>query len=119
MDTVGEFSASLRKLPQTPFLRQFAHDIKTALLSDCRLRKFQMLVCVAISACVFTLSMSPELETLDQLLGSDLLLGVVQRLYPDATAFKRGVLGLITCGDVCLFTTDEIEVPAGAVQNFL
>jgi hypothetical protein len=55
--------------------------------------------------------MSPELETLDQLLGSDLSLAVILRLYPDATAFKRGVLGLITAGDVCLFTIDDIEVP--------
>jgi hypothetical protein len=60
--------------------------------------------------------MSPELETLDQLLGSDLLLGVVLRLYPDATAFKRGVLGLITSGDACLFTSDDIEVPSWRCQ---
>jgi len=61
--------------------------------------------------------MSPELETLDQLLGSNLLLGVVLRFYPDATAFKRGVLGLITSGDVCLFTNDNIEVPSWRRQE--
>jgi hypothetical protein len=55
--------------------------------------------------------MSPELETLDQLLGSDLSLGIVLRLYPDAAAFKRGVLGLIAGGDVYLLTSDNIEVP--------
>jgi hypothetical protein len=71
-----------------------------------------MLVCDRYPPGVFTLTMSPELETLDQLLGSDLLLGVVLRLYPDASAFKRGVLGLITCGDVCLFTIDYIKVPS-------
>ena len=56
--------------------------------------------------------MSPELETLDQLLGSDLPLGIVLRLYSDAAAFKRGVLGLITSGDVRLFTNDDAEVPS-------
>src|ERR1700722_18597255 len=59
---------SVPEMPEKSFLRQFVHDIRTALLPDCRLRKFQVLVCVPISACVFTLSMSPELETLDQLL---------------------------------------------------
>lgn len=55
--------------------------------------------------------MSPELETLDQLLGSDLSLKVALRLYPDADSFKRGVLGLIAGGDVCLLSADDIEVP--------
>jgi hypothetical protein len=54
--------------------------------------------------------MSPELETLDQLSGSDLALGIVLRLYPDATSFKRGVLCLIEGGDVCLLSIDDIEV---------
>ena len=55
--------------------------------------------------------MSPELETLDQLLGGDLSLKVVLRLYPDADCFKRGVLGLIAGGDVCLLDADYTEVP--------
>jgi hypothetical protein len=54
--------------------------------------------------------MSPELETLDQLLGSDLSLAIVLRLYSDAAAFKLGVHGLIASGDVCLLTTDGMEV---------
>jgi len=58
------------------------------------------------------MSMSPELETLDQLLGNDLPLGIVLRIYPDESAFKRGVLGLITGGDVNLFTNDDVEVPS-------
>ena len=56
--------------------------------------------------------MSPELETLDQLLGGDLPLGIVLRIYPDDCAFKRGVMGLITGGDVSLFTSDDVEVPS-------
>ena len=56
--------------------------------------------------------MSPELETLDQLQGDDLPLRIVLRLFPDAMAFKRGVLGLITGGDVRLLTGDDVEVPS-------
>jgi hypothetical protein len=55
--------------------------------------------------------MSSELETLDQLLGGDLPLKVVMQLYPDADAFRRGVLGLIADGDVCLLGADYTEVP--------
>jgi len=55
--------------------------------------------------------MSPELETLDQLLGSDLSLSIVLRLYSDAATFKHGVHALLASGDVCLLTTDEVEVP--------
>jgi hypothetical protein len=55
--------------------------------------------------------MSPELETLDQLLGGDLSLEVVLRLYPDADAFRHGVFGLITGGDICLLGADYREVP--------
>jgi hypothetical protein len=54
---------------------------------------------------------SPELDTLDQLQGDDLSLGVVLRLFPDAAAFKHGVLGLISGGHVRLLTTDDKEVP--------
>jgi hypothetical protein len=56
--------------------------------------------------------MSPELETLDQLTGDDLPLSVILRLYPDAVAFRQGVLGLITTGDVRLLTNDGMGVPA-------
>jgi hypothetical protein len=56
--------------------------------------------------------MTPELETLDQLLGGDLPLRVVRDLYPDLDHFRRGVLGLLTCGDVRLLKTDETEVPS-------
>jgi hypothetical protein len=55
--------------------------------------------------------MTPELETLDQLQGSDLPLEIILRLFPDAEAFRRGVMGLIACGDVRLMTVGGIEVP--------
>jgi hypothetical protein len=56
--------------------------------------------------------MTPELETLDQLLGGDLPLKVVRDLYADADHFRRGVLGLLSCGDVSLLNIDETEVPS-------
>jgi hypothetical protein len=55
--------------------------------------------------------MSPELETLDQLLGGDFSLATIQCLYPDVAGFKRGVLGLIASGDVCLLTADNTALP--------
>lgn len=55
--------------------------------------------------------LSPELETLDQLVGGDLQLAIIRRLYPDAQAFMRGVLGLLSSGDVCLITNDGFDVP--------
>jgi hypothetical protein len=55
--------------------------------------------------------MSAELETLDQLLGGDLPLKVIRNLYPDEEAFRQGVLGLLSCGDVCLLMSDQTPVP--------
>jgi len=56
--------------------------------------------------------MSPELETLDQLLGGDLPLKVIHELYLDDDHFRRGVSGLLSSGDVKLLNVDESEVPA-------
>jgi len=39
--------------------------------------------------------MSPELETLDQLLGGPMPLPVIRRLYPDYRAFANGTLALL------------------------
>jgi hypothetical protein len=55
--------------------------------------------------------MSPELETLDQLLGGDLSLAIVRDLYPDTEAFSVGLTGLLSNGDVCLYDLDGSEVP--------
>lgn len=56
--------------------------------------------------------MSPELETLDQLLGGPLPLTVIRGIYPDVETFRVGVFGLLTSGDVCLLTSDRTEVPS-------
>lgn len=46
--------------------------------------------------------MSPELEVLDQLLGGDLPVNEVRKLFPDDDAFWKSVSGLIHGGDVML-----------------
>ncbi len=52
--------------------------------------------------------MSPELETLDQLLGGELTLSVVRRLYPDDEDFAKAIHGLLISGDVKLFAGEEV-----------
>jgi hypothetical protein len=54
--------------------------------------------------------MSPELDTLDQLLGGDLPLGVIRRIYPDDTRFAHGLSGLLHTGEVRL-VADGTELP--------
>ena len=56
--------------------------------------------------------MSPELETLDQLLCGELSLVIISKLYSDTDRFLRGVHGLLSEGHVCLFTSAGVEVPA-------
>jgi hypothetical protein len=56
--------------------------------------------------------MSPELETLDQLLGGALPLAVMRNSYPDVDTFRLGVFGLLTSGDVCPLTIDHTDVPS-------
>ena len=55
--------------------------------------------------------MSPEMETLDQLLGGELRLTVILSLYQDQTSFLQGLFGLLSSGDVSLQTTDKLDVP--------
>lgn len=62
--------------------------------------------------------MSPGLKTLDQLQGNDLPLGIILRLYPDADTFMRGVLSLITSGDVRLLTNEHVEVPSWHFESY-
>jgi hypothetical protein len=47
--------------------------------------------------------MSPELETLDQLLGGDMPLAVIRTVYPDLNRFTGGMMGLLKDGQVRLF----------------
>ena len=63
--------------------------------------------------------MSPELETLDQLLGGDLSLKVVKQLFDDTDAFEEGVLGLLKSGDVELIAPAAGAVPQWQWQQVL
>jgi hypothetical protein len=54
---------------------------------------------------------SPEMETVDQLLGGAMSLTIVRRVYSDDAAFLRGVLALLSCGDVLLLDSEGIQVP--------
>jgi hypothetical protein len=55
--------------------------------------------------------MSPELETLDQLLGGDVPLSVVRTLYPDDPTFTRSIHAMLRAGDVRLLSADGVDVP--------
>jgi hypothetical protein len=62
--------------------------------------------------------LSPELETLDQLLGGDLRLEVVAQFFPSHEEFEMGVIGLLSCGDIVLLAGDEV-VPSWRWKELL
>jgi hypothetical protein len=55
--------------------------------------------------------MSPELETLDQLLGGDLPLPVIRDLFPDGGRFARAITAMLDAGEVRLLAQDGTEGP--------
>ena len=55
--------------------------------------------------------LSPELETLDQLLGGDLPLAVICGLFGDDARFAQGILAMLDAGDVRLLAADGVQVP--------
>lgn len=55
--------------------------------------------------------MSPELETLDQLLGGDLPLAVIRGLFADEDRFSRAIAAMLDAGEVRLLNGDGSEVP--------
>jgi dihydroxyacid dehydratase/phosphogluconate dehydratase len=54
---------------------------------------------------------APELETLDQLLGGDLPVTVIAKLYSTPECFRKGILGLLSSGDVVLLDANDNAVP--------
>lgn len=56
------------------------------------------------------MAQSPEMETLDQLLGGEMRLNVVRRIYDADASFMRGILALLQSGDVRLFDESHQEV---------
>lgn len=55
--------------------------------------------------------MSPELETLDQLLGGDLPASVIRKLFPDNERFMTAMRAMLTAGELRLMATDGTEIP--------
>lgn len=52
---------------------------------------------------------SPELETLDQLLGGDMPVSVIARVFPSSESCREGLLGLLHEGDVILLNAHDEE----------
>lgn len=52
--------------------------------------------------------MSPELETLDQLLGGEMPLNVIRRIYADDESFAKSMKELLASGDIRLLAGDEV-----------
>jgi len=63
-------------------------------------------------------NLSPELETLDQLLGGDVPLSVIRTIFPDDDACFRGVASLVRGGDVLLLNEGD-PVPEWRVRELL
>jgi hypothetical protein len=54
---------------------------------------------------------SAEMETLDQLLAGTMSLAAIRKLYTDERSFSKGILGLLSGGDVRLLTDAGESVP--------
>jgi hypothetical protein len=51
--------------------------------------------------------MTPELETLDQLLGGTLPVAAIRALYPDGDSLRTGLRALLESGDIRLVGADD------------
>lgn len=57
------------------------------------------------------MAQSPEMETLDQLLGGEMQLSIIRQFYDSDESFTGGTLALLQNGDVRLFDQSHTEVP--------
>jgi hypothetical protein len=55
--------------------------------------------------------MSPELETLDQLLGGDAPLSLIRDLYENPEHFTRAMIAMLEAAEVRVVGSDGIEIP--------
>lgn len=55
--------------------------------------------------------MSPELETLDQLIGGDMPLSIIRGLHPDDDSLKVAVHRMLQGGDVVLLDEEGAAIP--------
>lgn len=63
--------------------------------------------------------MSPELETLDQLLGGDMLLTIIYGLFPNHEHFCKAIVAMVQDGEVYLQATDGTEIPFWSLRLLL
>ena len=57
------------------------------------------------------MAQSSEMATLDQLLGGEMRLSIIRKIYNSDEAFMRGALRLLHGGDVKVFDQSYTEVP--------
>jgi hypothetical protein len=62
---------------------------------------------------------SPELEALDQLLGGDLAVCVIRRLFADDSRFERAIEAMLCDGEIQLLTADGDAVPKWQWRDLL
>jgi hypothetical protein len=62
------------------------------------------------------LNASPEMETLDQLLGGDQKLSVLRQVFPSDQRFVQGIAGLLRDGDVLLLA-EGVQVAEWQVRT--
>lgn len=55
--------------------------------------------------------MAPELEVLDQLLGQDLPLNVIAKLFPDPEHCRRAIQAMLKGGDVRIVDSEGVALP--------
>jgi hypothetical protein len=54
--------------------------------------------------------MSPELETLDQLLGGDLTLALIRSFFEDEKRFAQAITAMLNAGEVRMLAIDGTEL---------
>jgi hypothetical protein len=59
------------------------------------------------------MAQSPEMETLDQLLGGEMRLTIIRQLYDSDQSFTRGTHRLLQSGDVRLLDDSHSEFHSG------
>lgn len=53
----------------------------------------------------------PELDTLDQLLGGDMTLNTIRRIFPSDHRFQKAILAMLHEGEIRLLGKDGTEPP--------
>jgi hypothetical protein len=56
-------------------------------------------------------SMAPELEVLDQLLGQDISLDLIAKLFPDREHCRRAVQAMLKDGDIRIVDSEGVPIP--------